>query len=68
MCLSACDNDICEDMHGVGGDWMVMATCMFIPLPYQIDFFWLTQKEYIMYIRYLLLLLLFLKPEWALSQ
>ena len=37
MCLSACDDDICEDMHGVGGGWMVMATCMFIP--YQIDFF-----------------------------
>jgi len=31
VCLSACDNDICEDMHVVVGGWMVMATCMFIP-------------------------------------
>ena len=45
VCLSACDNDISEDMHVVFGGWMVMATCMFIPYHTMlIDFFWLTQK------------------------
>ena len=39
MCLSACDNDICEDMHGVGGGWMVMATCMFMPYHTRYIFF-----------------------------